>query len=396
MNTKEIISKWNLTKGKEINSDSSSIQRLVNRAIKEFGEPVVLEVIEQTKETNIYTALGLINIANHMREKVGAEKIPQAETVKENLKGMTFSMLAEAISDMATSKVDIEELKAQVDDYIVSKYGPISRQVEYKLGDKVVIPASEPVHEEFETILKFVQADEPVMMVGPAGSGKNVLVSKVAKALDLNFYFSNAITEEYKLTGFIDAMGKYHETEFFRAFTKGGLFFLDEIDASIPETLVILNAAIANRYFDFPHLGKVNAHKSFRVIAAGNTYGHGATYQYVGRNQLDAASLNRFAVVEINYSEKIEKLLTQDKELLQFVRGFRKACDKAGVNHIVSYRELGRLDKMINQAGMEVEKALKTCLLKNLQDDDVRMVIGSLRVNNQYGDALKKAVKYSD
>lgn len=394
MNTQEIILKWNLTKGKDINSESSSVQRLVNRAVKEFGVDVVLEVIENTKETNIYTALGLINIANFKREQVGAEKIPDAGAVKENLKGMTFSMLAEAISDMATSKVDIDELKAQVDDYIVSKYGPISRQVEYKIGDKVVKPATEVVHEEFETILKFVQADEPVMMVGPAGSGKNVLVSKVAKALDLDFYFSNAITEEYKLTGFIDAMGKYHETEFFRAFTKGGLFFLDEIDASIPETLVILNAAIANRYFDFPHLGKVKAHDNFRVIAAGNTFGHGATYQYVGRNQLDAASLNRFAVVEINYSKAIEKDITSDKELIEFIREFRKACDKAGVNHIVSYRELGRLDKMINGAGLEIEKAIKTCLLKNLPDDDVQMVLSSMKTSeNKYRVVLGGMVK---
>lgn len=47
-------------------------------------------------------------------------------------------------------------------------------------------------------------------------------------------------------------MGNYQETQFFKAFTEGGLFMLDEMDASIPEVLVILNAAIANRYFDFP------------------------------------------------------------------------------------------------------------------------------------------------
>lgn len=43
----------------------------------------------------------------------------------------------------------------------------------------------------------------------------------------------------------------------------------------IPEVLVILNAAIANRYFDFP-TGKVTAHKNFRLIAAGNTTGTGS------------------------------------------------------------------------------------------------------------------------
>jgi MoxR-like ATPase len=385
MTINELIIKWNELKGKEINPESQSIQRLVSRSVKEFGEPVVLEVMEKTPHTNIYTALGLINVANYMREKVGAEKLPDTQTVKENLKGMTFSMLAEAISDMATSKVDIDEFKAQIDDYIVSKYGPISRQIEWKIGEKVVLPANEITHDKFETILKFVKADEPVMMVGPAGSGKNIIVGQIAKALDLDFYFSNAITEEYKLTGFIDAMGKYHETEFFRAFTKGGIFFLDEMDASIPETLVILNAAIANRYFDFPHLGKVKAHENFRVIAAGNTFGHGATYQYVGRNQLDAASLNRFAVVEIDYSKAIEKAICSDKELLDFLQDFRKSCEKGGVNHIVSYREIGRLNKMINQVGLDVKDAIQSCLIKNLPIDDVKIVLGGLKkTENKY------------
>jgi MoxR-like ATPase len=393
INSSELIAKWNGLKGRDINPDSKSIQSLISRAVKEFGEPVVIEVMEKTPYTNIFSALSLINITNFMREKIGAEKLPDTQTVKDNLKGMTFSMLAEAISDMATSKVDMDELKSQIDDYIASKYGPLTRQIEWKLEDKVVIPSNEITHDTFETILNFVKADEPVMMVGPAGSGKNIIVGQISKALQLDFYFSNAITEEYKLTGFIDAMGKYHETEFFRAFVKGGIFFLDEIDASIPETLVILNAAIANRYFDFPHLGKVKAHKDFRVIAAGNTFGHGATYQYVGRNQLDAASLNRFAVVEINYSKSIEKSICSDKELLDFLQDFRKSCENGGVNHIVSYREIGRLDKMINKVGMDVKVAIQSCLIKNLPIDDVKIVLGGLRkAENKYRKVLYEMV----
>ena len=38
------------------------------------------------------------------------------------------------------------------------------------------------------------------------------------------------------------------------------MFFLDEIDASCPECLVILNSVIANRYFDFP-TGRVKANE---------------------------------------------------------------------------------------------------------------------------------------
>jgi cobaltochelatase CobS len=393
MNTKELVVKWNELKGKGMNVDSASLNQFIGRRINEFGESVVLEAMEKTTETNIYLALSSWNIANLIREKMGVKPIPMDESIKDKIKGMTFSMLAEAISDSAgASKFDMEEVLAKVDDYIKAKYGDITARITYTLNDKVILK-DEIVHDEFQTVVQFVKADEPVMLVGPAGTGKNVLVHQVAKALNLQFYFSNAITEEYKLTGFIDAMGKYHETEFYRAFTKGGLFMLDEIDASIPETLVILNAAIANRYFDFPHVGRVKAHSDFRIIAAGNTYGTGASYQYVGRNQLDGASLNRFAIVEINYDKKIENSISSDSELVAFIRNFRKAVEKNGINHIVSYRELGRLDKMI-RVGMEITKALKSCLIKNLKQDELKIIINSLpdRENKYKGD-LQKCVE---
>lgn len=387
----DLIEKWNDVKGKTISAKSQSNLNLVNRAISEYGVDVVEQVIDETSETNIYRALSLVNISNHIRTKVGAEKLPEGKQVADSLKGMTFGVLAELISEMAQSKVDFDVIKDRVDEYIVEKYGPLTKSIEYKFGDKVVIPSNEITHEKFETLLKFVQADEPVMMVGPAGSGKNVLVEQIAKALGLNFYMSNAVTEEYQIKGFVDAMGKYHETEFYRAFTKGGVFFLDEIDGSIPETLIMLNGAIANRYFDFPSYGKVSAHPDFRVIAAANTYGTGATYQYVGRYQLDGASLNRFAVVGVGYSPAIEKKVCPDNELRDFVVDFRKSCDEGGINHIVSYRELGRLYKMIKQYGLNDKEALETCLIKNLQRDDLRQVLSGMSVDtkNKYRKELK-------
>ena len=165
---------------------------------------------------------------------------------------------------------------------------------------------------------------------------------------------------------------------------------LDEIDASIPEVLVILNAAIANRYFDFPN-GKIEAHKDFRVIAAGNTFGHGASYEYVGRNQLDGASLDRFAQVIIDYSPRIEESLTKDSELLNFIRKFRKECQKNGINHIVSYRTLTRLDKMRDV--MPIDKILKTCLIKNMESDDLNMIVRSFGADTRWEEGLRQVAR---
>ena len=274
-------------------------------------------------------------------------------------------------------------LREDVKKFIADEYGPIQRKVEFQLPDKKV-ELQGVVHSKFDTVLKFVQANEPVFLTGPAGSGKNVLCQQVAKALGLDFYFSNAVTQEYKITGFTDAMGVFHESQFFKAFKNGGLFMLDEMDASIPEVLIILNAAIANRYFDFPApIGYVEAHKDFRVIAAGNTFGNGADYDYVGRNQLDAASLDRFAQVRIDYDERIEASCANgDDDLLRFCRKFRAETKKAGIRTVVSYRAISRLAKL--SAMMDTDELLESCLIKSLELGDLNAIAKGLSGCGKY------------
>jgi MoxR-like ATPase len=194
------------------------------------------------------------------------------------------------------------------------------------------------------------------------------------------------------LTGFIDANGRFHETQFYKAFTAGGLFMLDEIDASTPEVLVILNAAIANRYFDFP-TGRVDAHEDFRLIAAGNTFGTGADIEYTGRYQLDAASLDRFAVIQIDYSKIIEEAIAGgNKNLLQFVWSFRKAVDKTGIKFVISYRSIERLHKL--EDVLEAGEALQICLLRSLDLDDMKMIYRNMNVPgaNAYAEAFGRMV----
>lgn len=321
---------------------------------------------------------------------------PQPQ-VSESQVGSAMGILEQAVVGLiAKTQADrIEnEIMGQVQDtirdFIRNEYGTIERKVVTVIdGKKADIKGIQ--HEKLDTVLKFVRNDEPVFLTGPAGSGKNVLCKQVAEALGLKFYFTNAVTQEYKLTGFTDAMGNYQETQFYKAFTEGGVFMLDEMDASIPEVLVILNAAIANRYFDFPApIGYREAHPDFRVIAAGNTTGHGADFEYVGRNQLDAASLDRFAIVRIDYSEAIENSVAGDAELAQFCRDFRKSAQKAGVSVIVSYRGIGRLAKMLQL--LTVEEALDTCLVKGLEKDDINIIYNGISHDSKYRTALKRLV----
>jgi len=230
-------------------------------------------------------------------------------------------------------------------------------------------------HEKFEQILSQTQLEEPIMLIGPAGSGKNVAVKQVSDALGLHMYYTNNASNEFKLTGFIDAGGNYRDTEFYKAFKNGGVFFLDEIDNSDPSALIVINSALANGYMAFPH-ETIDRHPDFRIIAAANTWGKGSDLQYVGRNALDAATLDRFDNIFFDYDKKLEQSLYPNDEILEFMWSFRDAVQQTNTPHVVSTRGIGKVyKKEIN--GIPVENILTSNVIKNLGQDDLNTIIGS-------------------
>lgn len=240
----------------------------------------------------------------------------------------------------------------------------------------VVVPAVAPVnseeirHARFEDVKTLVGLDIPVYLYGPAGSGKNVICKQIADACGLDFYFSNSVTQEYKITGFIDAGGVYHETQFFKAFKNGGLFMLDELDASIPEVLICLNAALANRYFDFP-CGRISAHPNFRVIAAGNTCGRGASEEYSGRYPIDAATMDRFAFVNIEYDFNVEKKIAKNNAaIIEFIHALRESARALSLSIVLGYRAISRLAQM--SGVFSPVDALNMSIIKGMDVDTVR------------------------
>ena len=252
-------------------------------------------------------------------------------------------------------------------------------------------PEGEVFHTKFTIIKSCVENKIPVYLAGPAGSGKNHTLEQIAKAMDLEFYFTNSVQQEYKLTGFIDAGGNFHETEFYKAFKNGGLFFLDEMDASIPEVLVLLNAAIANGYFEFPN-GKITAHEDFRGVAAGNTVGSGADEAYTGRMVLDQATLDRFAIIEFGYDLKIELALAKgNSDLVTFIEDLRKQAESKGIRATFSYRCITMVTKM-EAAGLNLDEIIRIAVVKGLDKDTINTF--NTNTGNKYSEALYK-VKHS-
>ena len=232
-------------------------------------------------------------------------------------------------------------------------------------------------HEKFDQVLTYAQLGEPIMLVGPAGSGKNVIVQQVADALGVKMRYINNASDEFKLTGYMDAGGVYHGTEFYDACVEGGVFFLDEIDASDANALIILNSVLANHYMTFPHK-HIDVNPDLRIITAANTFGTGADLDYVGRNILDAATLDRFDIISVDYDRTLERHLYPDFDVLEFMWAFRDAVNISKIHHIVSTRGIGKVYRK-EMNGISPREILLSNVVKNLNQDDLNTILGQMK-----------------
>lgn len=291
-----------------------------------------------------------------------ANELQQAAALLKMLKGGNDDTARERI-DALTAQV--EALAAQVE---ALKNTP-AKVHEIRLPEKAE-KVEGITHPKYDEVLAMIAEGENVYLYGPAGSGKNVLCAQVAKGLGIPFYYQNTVLTKFDLSGFKNAVGDFEKTEFFEAFTKGGLFMLDEVDNSTAEAMVALNAALANGYYSFPGIGRVDVHPDFRCIAAGNTIGTGADSAYCGRYKLDASSRDRFCFEGIDYCEEIEAAITagDDTGLLVFIHDLRKAVQDVGAEIILGYRGISRLHKWQKVFGFK--KCLKKFVTKGLEEVD--------------------------
>lgn len=287
--------------------------------------------------------------------------------------GIDTLTLLESTSDNQNSDNQNSDNGIQIDDDIFNSLTNTIAKPEPIPVKETINKWEKPIkHEKYKQIEKCIKNNIPVYLSGPAGSGKNHVLEQIAGGLNMNFYFSNSVQQEYKLTGFIDAGGKYHETEFYKAATCEDecIFFLDEMDASIPEVLVLMNAAIANGYFEFP-TGRLEINH-IHFVAAGNTIGSGSDEKYTGRMVIDQATLDRFAIILFDYDRNIELYLTKgNEELVDFIRSLRQESDRGMIRTTFSYRCLSMVMKL-EKAEMELTDIILITVVKGLDKDIIR------------------------
>lgn len=219
-------------------------------------------------------------------------------------------------------------------------------------GRSIVI--DEHTHPAFGETLDAVAAGLNVLLVGPAGCGKSHLAAQVAKALGREFgtLHCSAGASESQLLGWllpIQAGGafEYVASQFATLYEAGrSVFLLDEIDAADPNMLMVINGALANGHLHVPmrHQAPViERGADCSIVAAANTFGTGADMLYVGRNTLDAATLDRFYVIPMDYDARLEDQIAEahaQPDLLTWVRSVRAKVAELRLRRVISTRTL--------------------------------------------------------
>lgn len=344
----------------------------------------IKETLKAEREAERQNAIS-VAVEKALAEK--AQEAPQKAPEAPQGLGMLESLLMDTVAKYATEKA-LDDILPAVREKVIKEFGAVPVKHEIIIPDRPKRESTEIFHEKFDKMLSMLLDGESFYLCGPAGTGKSFVAKQLADALGLPYYSANSVTDEVTIKGFIDAGGNYHETEFYKAFTGGGVFLLDELDASIPEVLVMLNEALANGYFPFP-TGRVKAHADFHCIAAGNTFGTGSDSQYTGRMVIDASSLDRFALLKTDYSENIEiNMANGDKDLVNFAHDFRRVVNNAGIHCLFTYRGIKRLAKFT--AYMDKSEAIEIGLTKGLDKSDLTVIAKSLNGNNEWIKAFKQ------
>lgn len=187
-----------------------------------------------------------------------------------------------------------------------------------------------------------------IWLCGPAGSGKSVMTRNLAKELDLP-YLCISCGIGTSSTEFIGYKYPNREgTKFAEYYAKPSIILLDEFTALDPAVAQICNAALANDEIETT-TGTVYRHPECIIVATSNTYGNGASRQYVANNQLDASTIDRFVggIIEVNYSETFES--KYDKEVVDYVHSLRNIIKSYELRRVASTRMI--------QAGCALKKA---------------------------------------
>lgn len=263
---------------------------------------------------------------------------------------------------------------------------------EFKASNGEFKPIEGLVHPQVTQVVTWLRATGTCWLWGASGGGKTHLARQVAEVLEVDPYVWSAdpTTTVAKIMGYRNvANGEFVEGYCYAPFKNGGLSAADEIDTGDPGVIASANAMLSNAHYTFPNGEQVKRHPKFYFLALANTKGTGATCGYVARNKLDAATLDRFPVIELKYDPGIEMSVacgigepgapwkpsepadqaTQQK----FVQWVQKVREHCGTSVLISPRASINGCRAL-RAGVPMPEVIDALIFKLVASDSVQRI----------------------
>jgi hypothetical protein len=210
--------------------------------------------------------------------------------------------LEKELEDAKNAKKDSEERARELAQSILE--GQNAKAKNLPLGKAIE-------HWGLKFIEPMVRVNKQVLLVGPAGTGKTFMGRQLNAKLghdEDRFYgisLSAGVSEAH-LSGRMVFDGSFLDTKFLDIVENGGTILLDEFDNADPNVLVGLNQLLANDEISVPlRRGNESAtrHEECYIVCSANTWGNAYGAQGFVRNQIDSATLDRFACSKFHLLE---------------------------------------------------------------------------------------------
>lgn len=300
--------------------------------------------------------------------------------------------LLDTMTDLAVKQavesLNLAELAESARDYAFTQLSAETTPVEKpEASTSIVKPAY------WDDLVQYLTpgvARPAIALVGPAGNGKTTAAESVCESLKYEYVVIDA-TEYLEPADLVGAM-TYHpekgevwkDGKVTKAFREGKAIIINEFDALNPRAALCLQSVCQDkglngkgRYVTTPgaESDRVYPNGDCPLIVTMNTYGTGATRQYVGRNALDAATADRFTIISTGYENEAAILrshgysLANAQKLETWAKSMRQRIDENALRVILSLRTLLRTAQAIETYGQEFDTAVLKEFMNRLEPE---------------------------
>lgn len=341
--------------------------------------------------------------------------MPEQQTMKEleiqNYDIPEYTDISDAAVKRINSAVNLLELENDVDITKLAKSAKdaieaanyykktVHRVIRENVTPKIQLSSASVKMEWHDRLSQDIELGRTVAVRGPAGNGKSTGATEVLKALGYNIYHLDCTdsTVVEQLVGGLepapDGKGaikmKFVDGLFNKAFKdEKGAVLLDEFDALDPRVAMSLQSALHRSFDGIRKLATPEAKEQTLkskgkcpIVVTMNTWGQGSTSEYVGRNALDSASLDRFdSIIDTTYEQEY-KILTQmgfskenSKSLVESVIEMRANIDKSGNKILLSTRRLIAMAESMEKLLLHKEEAIYRDFLSRIPPELISSV----------------------